>query len=328
MKFRKITKVLAAALTIGILATGCGSTGSSSAADTVASGSSESTATESSAATSDTAETSSAAGESSAADAAAATADTQDVTVIKAATGGSPKPYTYVDENNEVTGYDIEVLKEVFDRLPQYELQIEVTDFASIFSGLNSGLYQIGVNSFTYNEERAQNFLYSYPYDKNAYVVIQKTGATPITSFEEAAGHSTEGGTSGAIQNGIEIWNQQNPDKTINQTYTEAEIPVILQHVEDGTIDFYIMDPVMYDTYLAEYDYDLQETELKQESVDLISKNLNAYFLLPKDQEDLRTEINAVIKELRDDGTLSKLTQKWFNRDLTPEEDQYNETLN
>ena len=40
MKFRKITKVLAAALTIGILATGCGSTGSSSAADTAASGSS------------------------------------------------------------------------------------------------------------------------------------------------------------------------------------------------------------------------------------------------------------------------------------------------
>lgn len=321
MKFRKITKVLAAALTIGILATGCGSTGSSSAAAAAISGSSESTATESSAATSE------ASGVSSTADTASAT-DTQDVTVIKAATGGSPKPYTYVDENNEVTGYDIEVLKEVFNRLPQYELQIEVTDFASIFSGLNSGLYQIGVNSFTYNEERAQNFLYSFPYDKNAYVVIQKTGATPITSFEEAAGHSTEGGTSGAIQNGIEIWNQQNPDKTINQTYTEAEIPVILQHVEDGTIDFYIMDPVMYDTYLAEYDYDLQATDLKQESVDIISKNLNAYFLLPKDQENLRTEIDAVIKELRDDGTLSKLTQKWFNRDLTPEEDQYNETLN
>ena len=207
MKVRKITKVLAAALTIGILATGCGSTGSSAAAGSAA-GSSEAASTEASAdaATSETATAQSSTPET------ASAANTQDVTVIKAATGGSPKPYTYVDENNEVTGYDIEVLKEVFNRLPQYELQIEVTDFASIFSGLNSGLYQIGVNSFTYNEERAQNFLYSFPYDKNAYVVIQKTGATPITSFEEAAGHSTEGGTSGAIQNGIEIWNQQNPD--------------------------------------------------------------------------------------------------------------------
>lgn len=324
MKFRKITKVLAATLTVALLATGCGSTGSSAAAESAA-GSSDAAAT-SSAADAATSEES-AAGSSAEASQASAT-NTQDVTVIKAATGGSPKPYTYVDENNEVTGYDIEVLKEVFNRLPQYELQIEVTDFASIFSGLNSGMYQLGVNSFTYNEERAQNFLYSFPYDKNAYVVIQKTGATPITSFEEAAGHSTEGGTGGAIQNGIEIWNQQNPDKAINQTYTEADIPVTLQHVEDGTIDFYIMDPVMYDTYLAEYDYDLQATDLSQESVDVISKNLNAYFLLPKDQEELRTEIDAVIKELHDDGTLSKLTQKWFNRDLTPEEDQYNETLN
>lgn len=324
MRLKKMTKLLATVLSIGIFAAGCGSADTPSEKVSSANEAQASSAEESTAESTDTAE-----GEQkSQADNSEAEADPENVTVVKAVTGGAPKPYVFVDENNELTGYDIEVLKEVFDRLPQYELQIEIADFGSIFSGLTSGLYQIGVNSFTYNEERAQTYLYSYPYDKNAYVVIQKTGAEPITSFEEAAGHTTEGGASGAIENGIAAYNDQHADNPINITFTEAETPVILQHVEDGSIDFYIMDPAMYDAYLAEYPFDLQATDLKQESVDLISKNLNAYFLLPQDQAGLRDELNVVIKELHDDGTLSELTQKWFGRDLTPDEDQYNEPIN
>ena len=323
MKVKKITKLLAAVLSIGIFAAGCGSTGSSSAAASSAGEAQASSAEKSSESAVSQAEESQTETSDSETSAAAA-----DVTVIKAVTGAAPKPYVYVDENNELTGYDIEVLKEVFDRLPQYDLEIEISDFSSIFSGLTSGIYQIGVNSFTYNEERVQSYLYSYPYDKNAYTVIQKTGAEPITSFEEAAGHTTEGSASGAIENGIAAFNEQHADNPINITFTEADVPVILQHVEDGSIDFFIMDPAMYKTYLEEYPYDLQATDLKQESVDLITKNLNAYFLLPQDQKELRDEINVVIKELHDDGTLSELTQKWFGRDLTPEEDQYNEPIN
>ena len=47
---------------------------------------------------------------------------------VKAGTGANVKPYTYVGDDNETTGYDVEVLKEVFDRLDGYDLQIEVTD--------------------------------------------------------------------------------------------------------------------------------------------------------------------------------------------------------
>jgi len=64
--------------------------------------------------------------------------------VIYAATGGSPRPFTYVDDSGKVVGHNIELVRAVFARLPQYKLEIEVTDFPSIFAGLDADRYQIG----------------------------------------------------------------------------------------------------------------------------------------------------------------------------------------
>ena len=57
------------------------------------------------------------------ADVSAETENSGDVTVINAVTGGSPKPYISVEEDGSYSGYDIEVLQAVFDRLPQYSLK-------------------------------------------------------------------------------------------------------------------------------------------------------------------------------------------------------------
>lgn len=135
MKRNKLVSIAAITVALGVLATGCAGGSGSSKSDSKSSG------------------------------------GTKTVTV-KAGTGANVKPYTYVGDDNETTGYDVEVLKEVFDRLDGYDLQIEVTDIPSVFSGVTSGTYQIGVNNFSYNEERAKSYLYSYPYDKIGYVFI------------------------------------------------------------------------------------------------------------------------------------------------------------
>lgn len=59
------------------------------------------------------------------ADVSAETENSGDVTVINAVTGGSPKPYISVEEDGSYSGYDIEVLQAVFDRLPQYSLNAD-----------------------------------------------------------------------------------------------------------------------------------------------------------------------------------------------------------
>lgn len=303
MRKSKIFTLIASTIAAGLLLTACGSAapaGSSASA--------------------------SSAGSSAVSSAASSSADKK---VIIAATGGQPKPYSFVNDKNEPDGYDTEFIKLVFEQLPQYELKVEVTDFQSIFTGLTAGKYQIGYNSFTYNPKRAESYLYSFPYDLNAYVVVQKKGAAPIDSFEKLAGKSFETGASNAIANGVEKWNEDNPSKQIKIDYTEADTTVLLQHVDDGSKEFTIMDPAMFKVYTEEFGFkNLQATNLDEVSTKFISDNLNAYFLFPKDQDALRQEINVVVKKLHDDGTIAKLTKKWFDRELVPDDKQYEKTLN
>ena len=250
------------------------------------------------------------------------TTEAVEVKTIKAATGGGPKPYVYVGEDNQPTGYDIEVLKAAFDLLPQYDLEIEVTDFSSVFAGLQAGKYQIGVNNFSYNEERANSYLYSLPYDKVSYVFVFNKDAEPIKSLADAAGLSFEGGAGVSVTNAVESWNEQNPDAQINITYTEADTTVILQHIQDGATDFGIIDGPMYTAYVDEYGFDIGKTEIPEEETKLIADNLYAYYLLPQDETGLRDELDEAIKELKANGTLKTLSEKYFGGvDQSPEDE-------
>ena len=51
--------------------------------------------------------------------------DSQKIRKVYVAVGATFEPYTYIDENNQPAGYDVAVLQEIDNRLPQYEFQIE-----------------------------------------------------------------------------------------------------------------------------------------------------------------------------------------------------------
>ncbi len=65
------------------------------------------------------------------------TSKTTDVTTITVATDADTKPFTY-SENNQATGYDVEVARTVFKELPEYKLKVEITDFDSVVAGVDS----------------------------------------------------------------------------------------------------------------------------------------------------------------------------------------------
>ncbi len=261
------------------------------------------------------------------------TASSGDVTVINAVTGGTPKPYITIDEDNNYSGYDIEVLKAVFEKLPQYELNLQSADFTSLFSGLQAGNYQLAVNNFSYNEDRAESYYFSYPYDEIKYVFIQRKGDEPLTSLQDAAdrGYKIEAGAGVNVTNAIEKWNEENPDSQIEIVYTEQDQSVTFEHIQDGTSDFRIDDLPIYQSYQEEFGFDgLEYTELSEEETAKISTALDAYFLFPKDEkgEALREDVNEALKELREDGTLEKLSEEFFGANQVPSADKFEETIN
>jgi polar amino acid transport system substrate-binding protein len=220
------------------------------------------------------------------------------------------------------------VLRAVFDRLPQYDLEIEVASFDALFGGLSAGNYQIAFNNLSYNESRGESYLFSYPVVKCKYVFVTRPDDDPITSFSDIGGKKFEDGAGVSVTNAVEAWNEANPDQAVDITYTEADMEVQLQHLVDGVTDFKIFDAGMYNAYVNEYNLDLVATPVPDDETDAIASSLYTYYLLPLDQTGLRDEIDAVLKELQADGTLTELTEQYLGSDLAPEADQYNETIN
>lgn len=262
-----------------------------------------------------------------------ATENSGDVTVINAVTGGSPKPYISVEEDGSYSGYDIEVLQAVFDRLPQYSLNLQTAEFDAIFSGLTAGNYQIAVNNFSYNEKRAESYYYSFPYDEIKYVFVQRADDEPLTSLQDAAdrGYKIEAGAGVNVTNAIEKWNEENPDSQIEIIYTEADLSVVFEHIQDGTSDFRVDDLPIYNNYIEEFGFDgLQKSELSAEETAKFSTALDAYFLFPLNDEGaaLREDVNKVLKELQADGTLEELSQKYFGADQVPSAEKFETPIN
>lgn len=242
-------------------------------------------------------------------------------TVVTVATSGSPKPFTYVDGKDQLTGQNIELLKAVFKKLPQYKLKLEKTEFDSIFSGLNSGRYQMGVNNIAKNPERQKNYLFSDPMFKNSYVVIYKSDnkeAKQANSWDDLAGHSTVGSTGVNTSTAIEEFNKKHPDKKIDLNYSEEDLTTQLQGVESGKYDFLLMDKPMFEYYQKELGLKLTGKPVSSDLEKELLSEPYSYFVFSKDQKQLQKDVNKALKEVIGDGTSKKINEKYFGEDYSP----------
>ena len=254
-----------------------------------------------------------------------------DVTVVKGVTGGSLAPYFYVGEDDELTGVDIDIVKEVFNRLPQYELQIDIAD---ALQGVISGQYDIAINNYGYTDERAESYYYSYPYKTSFNEYIQRADDEPLTSLEDLAdrGYKIELGAGSLTANALEKWNEENPDHQINIVYSNADFQVKYQHLVDGVADVAIDDGPLIDNLLPNFGLEgkLVANAIDEETEDFLFPQNNTYFLFGKNEKGaaLREDVNKVLKEMKDDGTLAQITEKYLGKDTSPDEKYFEETIN
>ncbi|WP_040952441.1 transporter substrate-binding domain-containing protein [Gorillibacterium massiliense] len=241
-------------------------------------------------------------------------------TAVHIATGGSPKPFSFVNDKNEIDGFDIQVVKAIFAGLPQYTYDIEKTEFASIFAGLDSDRYQIGANNFASNEKRREKYLFSDPIFKNQFVIAVAEGRDDIKSFADLEGKKTEVSPSVNYTVALENYNKEHAKTPVNLKYSEAELVTELQNVESGATDFNLIDAAMLQLYIKEYGLKLKAVPLSQEDSDRIGVPYS-YLVLSKgkNSEQLQKDVNARIKELIKDGTISKLSKEYLNGDFAPE---------
>lgn len=234
-------------------------------------------------------------------------------TTIEVGTVGTTKPFSYEDKDGKLTGYEIEVLREIFKDSDKYEVNFNKTKWASVFSGLDSDRYQIGANNISYSEERAGKYLYTNPYAKNPTVLVVRKGVN-IKSLDDIGGKSTEvvQGTSTAKQ--LEQYNEEHRDNPTTINFTDGTIQQILANLNDGRSDYKIFERISVDTIIKDQGLDNLEV------IELLSdQQPYVYPILASGQEELQTFVNKRIKELYDNGTLEKLSNEFFGGTYLPD---------
>lgn len=222
--------------------------------------------------------------------------------VLTVGTEGTYAPFTFHDESGELTGYDVEVIKEVAKRLG-VEVKFEETQWDSMFAGLNAERFDLIANQVGITEERLESYEFSDPYTYSAAVVVVPTDNEDITSFKDIKGKkSAQSLTSnfGAIAEefGAEVVGVEGLAQAIEQ----------LKH---GRADVTVNDKLAVLDYLNQQGDDRIKIVAQEDDVS------ETAFCFNKGNEKLIEAVNEQLEAMREDGTLAQIAEEWFGEDVS-----------
>ncbi|MBF4994779.1 amino acid ABC transporter substrate-binding protein [Arthrobacter gandavensis] len=227
----------------------------------------------------------------------------EDQGTIAIGTEGTYRPFSFHEEGvGELTGYDVEIAEAVAGKLG-VDARFGEAPWDALFAGLNAGRFAMVANQVSITPERVDSYEFSDPYTVSPGVVVVPKGDTSITSFADLAGKTTAQSLSsnwyvlaqenGASVEAVEGWAQS------------------VSLLEQGRVDATINDRL---TFL---DYLLQTPDAPiQVAAETDDPALMA-FAFAKGNTELRDAVNAALKELRADGTLAEISNKYFGEDVS-----------
>lgn len=254
--------------------------------------------------------------------------ETEAVSQVIVGTSGQTKPLNYFDDNNNLVGLEIDILEEIDRRLNEIEITYEITEFASLFAGLDSGKFDLVSNNLGENEERREKFLFSlYPYAITHNVIVTDMEQKPNLEIKDLAGKSFGVVPASPQSMFLETWNEDNPDLAVDIEYIDSDPSTIIRDVHSGRFDATI--------YNTTYLHDVQETfgiELLAHAIEdeEVIRPPGSYFIYRQEDEDLRNLMDEALAAMREDGTLADISHKYLSSDdtmLTEEMIAKNDTL-
>jgi L-cystine transport system substrate-binding protein len=228
-------------------------------------------------------------------------------------TGQSYEPFCYKDSAGELSGFDIEVVREIDRRLPDIEVQFEVFEFKNVLVSLATGKIDVGAHEFEENPERRKTYLYGEEYynDYNGYLAVKADGPwADVTSLEELAGNPAAQlavSTGSNYEAYIRTWNETHgPDAQLSYISFDDDY-VRNTNVATGKCAAIIL--TLFDLEL----YNIKTPGLNLKPVS--EKPLNeskAYLLFKKGDVKLQSAFDGALREMKADGTLEEIKRRVF----------------
>lgn len=213
-------------------------------------------------------------------------------------------PYGYMDEDGDYTGFDLELAQEVCDR-NGWELVKKPINWDSKDMELESGSIDCIWNGFTMNG-REDEYTWSEPYLDNQQVFVVRADSG-INSEKDLAGKTVDVQTDSSAEAALK-------DNTeLSSTFSTEIIPDYntgFMNLESGAVDAVAMDIVV-----AKYQIESRSAEFKILDYEIASEQYGVGFA--KGNDAVKDQVQKTLEEMAADGTLAKISTKWFGEDIT-----------
>ncbi|WP_083584399.1 amino acid ABC transporter substrate-binding protein [Bacillus weihaiensis] len=217
-------------------------------------------------------------------------------------TEGTYAPFTFHDETDKLTGFDIEIAEEVFKRLDIKPVFIE-TKWDGMIAGLDAKRYDLVANQVAIRPERLEKYDMSEPYIVSKAVLVVHEDNNDIESLEDLDGKKV--GQS-LVSNYREIAEANGATNTVVEGFNQA-IDLLVSGRIDGTIN----DSLSY------LDLKKQRPDLPIKAVFEEDETTNNAFLFRKGSGELVEAVNGALAEMKEDGTYLEISEKWFGTDVS-----------
>jgi L-cystine transport system substrate-binding protein len=229
--------------------------------------------------------------------------------VIEVAVDGSGRPITYMDADGQIKGWEVDILKEIDEILPEYTFHVQIAGDDAIAVGLKTGKYQIGGGNNWYSEARAKNFNLSNIINYTPITLLIRDDS-PIKTLYDLNGKTIQpitrdNGSWYPLQNFL----NENPDIKINCENAGGL----------GKADIYI--GVNNGRWDAAY-VPLPSIEAIKDEMNLPVHTIGpidfaaSHFLVSKNEPELLEKLNSAIDKLKASGWFSRHSVEVFGDDV------------
>lgn len=235
-----------------------------------------------------------------------------EVKTITVGTGTNYRPFVYQTKSGKDTGYEIAVLKAIDKKLPQYKFKVSHYDFTNLFPALKNKRIDILANQIESNSERRKLYQFSKEgytnYDLHIVSLYGKYHA--LKDLKGKKVYAIPGGNAPLI---LENYIKAHPENKFKIVYGNWSDQLLYKSFKNKTVDA---------TLGTKFSADFTNKQLGSHYVysDKPVNTSSTYYLFRKKDPDstkLNSQVSKALKQLKDDGTLKKLSVKYLGGDYT-----------